>query len=312
VFAANGGGYVENTLLFSKRGLNRMFKRILLSLDGSESAEIVIPYAEELARTFGSVIDVVGVGEGSNEAQDHMFQGYLKDIAVKLRALQIEVNFVHLTGKPASEILNFAAKNNSELIVMAARGKSSAGKWTMGSVSEKVLRITTRPLLLVSRGSPALKENELPVYKKVLAPLDSSELGESALPYAIEICRKTGATLQVLNIIPHAFHEVGGPAHKIQHELVGLLKLQAKEYLEGIRSRLEGEGIEFKSEIVSGYPAITILEYAKANSVDLIAISSHGQSGIDRFVMGSTTDKVIHNSENPVLLVRVKPGKNSK
>ncbi|OGO18023.1 MAG: hypothetical protein A2Z02_07160 [Chloroflexi bacterium RBG_16_48_7] len=143
----------------------------------------------------------------------------------------------------------------------------------------------------------------------MLTPLDGSELGESALPYAIEICKKTGATLYVLHIISHAYHIVGGSAQKLQHELLQILHSQAVEYLESVSLRLKNEGIAFKSELITGYPSVTIIEFAKANNMDLIAMSSHGQSGIDRFVMGSTTDKVIHNSEHPVLLVRVKPGK---
>jgi nucleotide-binding universal stress UspA family protein len=288
-----------------------MFNRILLSLDGAESSEIVIPYVVELARTFNASIDLVGVAEGENEAQANLLQKYLKDMEAKLESRDLRVSISHLRGRPESEILNFAAKNDSSLIAMAARGKTTSVKWPMGSVAEKVLRTTTKPLLLVSRGCSPYTGDDLPVLKKVLVPLDGSELGESALPYAIEICHKTGATLQVLHIISSAYKMTGGTGYalKLQHQLLEVLREEAKEYLEGIADRLKKENIGFKTETVTGYPSIAILEYSRTNNVDLIAISSHGQSGIDRFVMGSTTDKVIHNSEHPVLLIRVKPGK---
>jgi nucleotide-binding universal stress UspA family protein len=288
-----------------------MFDRILLSLDGAESSEIVIPYVVELAKTFNASVDLVGVAEGENDAQGNLLQKYLIDMETKLKGKDLRVSISHLRGKPENEILNFASKNNSDLIIMAARGRSASSKWPMGSVSEKVLRSATRPLLLVSRESPSYTVENLPVLKKILAPLDGSELGESALPYAIEICRKTGATLHVLHIISTAYKMAGGTEYalKLQHQLLDVLHEEAKQYLAGVAEKLKKENIEFKTETTTGYPSVAILEYSKANNIDMIAISSHGQSGIDRFVMGSTTDKVIHNSEHPVLLVRVKLGK---
>ena len=136
-----------------------MFERILVPLDGSKLAELALPYAEELAARAGSQITLLRVIT-SSEAEDYdKNQVYLKGVAKEVeidtkKSLEkpegeIKVETAVLTGNPAEAIVDYAATKKISLIVMASHGRSGIGRWTLGSVAEKVVRGGSSPVLLV-------------------------------------------------------------------------------------------------------------------------------------------------------------------
>lgn len=285
-----------------------MFERIIISLDGSEISEIVIPYTVEIAKRFNSQIDIIGIGEGQENPLDRLFHNYLEEFAAKFKTNGINAGAIHLHGNPSSQILDYAHEKNADLIIMATRGRTNISKWTMGSVAEKVLRATDKPLLLVSQEAPRIPKGEVPVFKRILVPLDGSDMGEAALPFAVSLCCKTNARLYILYIMLATHRITGGIdyAVRLQQQLMETLRKQARDYLNKVAADLDRENLDIKYDLVSGYPSMTILDYAKSNAIDMISLSSHGKGGMDSFTMGSTTDKVVHNSEKPVLLVKWK------
>lgn len=284
-----------------------MFEKILASLDGSELSEAVIPYSETIARLFDSEVNLVGVDAEPHHTLDRVYSGYLNAFAKRLQYKEIKAQAVHLHGKPEVEIINFANKHDISLIIMSTRGAHSTEKGIVGGVSEKVLRVTSRPLMLIPEKMPQRDAGEFP-FRKILVPLDGSELGEAALPYATALCRKMVARLYVLHIMMPAYRITGGMdyAVKLQQQLVGTLRHQATQYLNRIGAELDRENLDVKYDLVSGYASATILDFTRNNAIDLIAMASHGKGGMQRFVMGSTADKVVHNSTKPVIFVRVK------
>jgi nucleotide-binding universal stress UspA family protein len=142
------------------------------------------------------------------------------------------------------------------------------------------------------------------MYKKVLVPLDGSQFAECVLDHVKSIasgCRVSEVVLLfVLEPLPGVTYEV--PAEWLDEGRKQGLDF-GKQYLKKISDDLSSSGIMVSSVVLSGVAAETILSYAQANGIDLIAISTHGRSGLTRWMFGSVADKVIHQSSIPVLIV---------
>ena len=147
------------------------------------------------------------------------------------------------------------------------------------------------------------------MYKKVLVPLDSSELAECALPHVSNLA-KDGSVgeVTILNVIWADFLNVGGAEATIGidvNAMKGKLLLDVKKYLADVQSRFDAEGIKVKTELLeSNRPAAAISDYARKNDMDLIVIATHGYTGLKKLMFGSVAMEVLHNSHAAVLLIR--------
>jgi len=140
-------------------GGTAVYERILVPLDGSELAELALPFAEELAARSGSEITLLCVGESAETEDYAKHEIYLEQIAaVTKHAAEkrldrpegvINVRSTVSVGHPAQEIVDYAERENISLIIMATHGRTGVGRWALGSVAEKVMRAGTTPVLLV-------------------------------------------------------------------------------------------------------------------------------------------------------------------
>lgn len=156
------------------------------------------------------------------------------------------------------------------------------------------------------------------MYKKIMVPLDGSELAECVLPQVetfITGCQ-VGAIVLVRVIEPAALTYKGAyvtSADDLKKIDVNTRKIEeerknnAAEYLQGVVSRLKLDGVKCQTEVISGKVAESLVDYVEANGVDLIIIATHGRSGVSRWVRGSIADRILRASRVPVLMVRA-PG----
>jgi nucleotide-binding universal stress UspA family protein len=159
----------------------------------------------------------------------------------------------------------------------------------------------SRSILDISKGKIF---REIGLYKKILAPLDGSELAERALEHVRAVTKGSrAAKVILLQVVSWPAH----PAHTLSDELIRSesekAEACAKDYLAKVADSLKRDGIAVETAIVRGGPAEEILDYAKKNEVDLIIMSTHGRSGVSRWVFGSVADRVVHHSATPVLIV---------
>ncbi|MEM7344155.1 MAG: universal stress protein [Chloroflexota bacterium] len=143
-------------------------------------------------------------------------------------------------------------------------------------------------------------------YRHILVPLDGSELAEAALPDAFRLARLMGADVTLLQSIYLVDPRFGAsPTYPIYlgHHLERERKV-ANRYLNDVIGRFDTEDIEVRTVVSLGSAADAILGYAYNNPVDVIMMSTHGRTGLDRWVYGSVTNKVLRNANKPVLLVR--------
>ena len=149
------------------------------------------------------------------------------------------------------------------------------------------------------------------MYQHIMVPLDGSELAECVFPHLdciVAGCRTEKVTLVC---VEQPLHVHGGLESMFDHEERGRLEELSierdKSYLEDVAKRLNYEGAVVETKVLSGHVADELANYANANGVDLIIISTHGRSGVSRWVWGSVADKLLRSSCVPVLMVRA-PG----
>jgi len=140
------------------------------------------------------------------------------------------------------------------------------------------------------------------MFKKILVPLDGSALAEAILPQVTELARVPDAELVILRVaLAHAFP--GADPTEAQLQAVR----ESEKYLEEVGKGLKGAGLRVSSVVRYGHAAEEILDHAAFAGIDLIAMSTHGRTGVSRWVLGSVAEKVLRASSMPLLLVRA-PG----
>lgn len=286
-----------------------MFDSILVALDGSEGAEGVLPYLRDLAPRFNSELHIFGVCIPPERGLARLIKIYLERIANDLQEQKIKAKAVLSHGSPPDEILEYVKKNKIGLIAMTTHGRGGFTRWLLGSTAEKVIQETASPVLLIRSRHPSEAEVSRKVaFSRILVPLDGSSIGEAALPCVEALASKIKSSVTLVY--------VGSPVYEalrqLQQEYKGPLPAEMVEdimaasgsYLVRARQAMVEKGFEVDWEVLTGDPAEKILEYAREKNFNLIAMSSHGRGGIARWVLGSVADKVIRNSEAPVLIVR--------
>lgn len=136
-------------------------------------------------------------------------------------------------------------------------------------------------------------------YKKILVPLDGSEVSEAILPEIEKLATAFEATISLLRVA--YVHPV---VYQDPTELQVAATRHAEEYLRGIEEQLKAKGFEVESHVRYGNDAEEILDHCSENGVDLIAMCTHGRSGVKRWLLGSVAEKVLRHGIKPVLLVR--------
>lgn len=153
------------------------------------------------------------------------------------------------------------------------------------------------------------------MYKKILVPLDGSELAECVLPHVDSIAKGCNTenvifirVVEPIQIIPSISEEGYTFGDEVWKRMEAESRATAEHYLTGLTGRVKYDGINVTSEVLTGGQAADIIvEYVTKNGIDLIAIATHGRSGISRWVLGSVADRVLRSSSVPVLTVRA-PG----
>jgi len=295
-----------------------MVEKIMVPLDGSEAAEVVMPYTEEIAAQSGANITLVSVSDPTVGDLDHLYRSYLEHVSERMRRelkdwgaengadIPIEV----LSGEPAAEILRYADEIDASLITMASRGGSGEEAWVLGNIASKVIQASSKPVLLIKTpaSSPALQQKKL--FKKILVPLDGSQIGEAAIPHVQTLAGLLLAQVVLLHVIEVTplvvVPSIDFAYQPVSPEVQAEKMAAAQQYLDSAERILKENGINTSSAMVSGSPASEIIKYAEKNNVELIAMSTHGRSGIGRWVFGSVTEKVLNAGNAALLTVRAK------
>jgi nucleotide-binding universal stress UspA family protein len=142
------------------------------------------------------------------------------------------------------------------------------------------------------------------MYRRMLVPLDGSELAEVVFPYIKELAARLEIDVILLQVAGPVLGQFGPMRRAYIDRVIEIVGREIREIQSDIGTRLETKPIEVRGELVEGYPAEVILRYAEENEVDLIALATHGYSGLKRWGIGSVASKVLSASKIPIWLIR--------
>ena len=299
-----------------------MYTKILIPLDGSKTAERVLPYARALAGSLKVPVKLLGVVDivemtAHMAAKNARYLDSMVDEAVKrgleyLRGIATtfpsgSVECALEKGKSEDVIIENGEADPAILIAMATHGRSGVHRWLLGSVAEKVLRGTANALLLVRSTDEAPAAGEVTL-KSIIVPLDGSEVAESVLPMVAGLAKKLdlGVVLFRAYSIPYSAYGAGDGYYAIDfNELIEAMDDEAREYLEKKAAELKQLGVKKISTVAKeGLSADQIIRLGHETPDNLIAMCSHGRSGVKRWVLGSVTETVVRHSDHPILVLR--------
>ena len=296
-----------------------MFSKILAPLDGSDTAEKVLCYARSLAGALKvpiellEVIDISAMSahlvgdkarflDGFIAEAEGTGRSYLDEIARSLSGFNVTTTVQR--GKPAEVILEKIAAEPETLVAMATHGRSGINRWLLGSVAEKVLRGASNPLFLV-RADDDQQTSEAALHS-IIVPLDGSALAETVLPMVAEMAKIFNAHVLLFRAfeLPASAYYGREPYLPNYDELKNQFRAGAQSYLDSQITKLRAQGLpQVSSELREGVGAEEIICCARERPRSLIAMCTHGRSGVKRWVLGSVTEKVVRHSGDPVLVV---------
>ena len=287
-----------------------MPKKILVSLDGSELSERVIPWLRlilsirpdaevELLRCYEPPSSIYLIPElavpttasFSEENLHGVFKKYLQEHAQTLGLENVSVDVV--MGDAPSQILE--RSSNCDLILMASHGRGGLGRWLMGSVATKVTRGSTVPTLIV--GGHCLQPDATHPVKieNIMVAYDGTPAAERALFHASTLARDFGAKLHLYQAVVQV-----AMTHPVVVEANRADLVRTSESLRSLAKSLDG--VDCRVEVREVATATGIAEYAQEIGADLLVIGSHGKGGLARWMLGSETESVLQEAHCPVLV----------
>ena len=294
-----------------------MYKQIMVPLDGSTFAEAALPLALALSRKTRAGIHFVSVLEPTpafdydewEAAARAWSEGYLDNVAGRVRGESGGAVTTGLrSGQVVETLLTEAGAKHADLVVMATHGRGALSRAWLGSVADALLRQAKMPVLFV-RPSEGPAPASVPAgTETILIPLDGSDLSEEALEHATELGELFGSAYHLTRVVAN-FIDIASPytPHTMQmnQNILADAKASAIEYLEERADHMRRRGLRVTTSVaVDAQAGHGILSEAEAVGCDLIAMATHGRSGMGRLVLGSTADKVLRGTHVPLLLYR--------
>jgi nucleotide-binding universal stress UspA family protein len=285
-----------------------MYENILLPFDGSDGATEVLQHASEIAHWADATIQVLYVADTTRdsvtvvdgETVDALEREgeYIVDEATEtLDALGISHDTDIVQGNPAPTIVEYAERYDQDLVVMPTHGREGISRYLVGSVSEKVVRLSSVPVLTV-RMQP--DETLVFPYENILIPTDGSTAATHAADHVVELAASLDATVHVLSVVDDTAlgMDVRSTVSGKENEEA------ANDAVETIVSEAESRGVtDTVRHIEHGTPAEVILDTVESNDVDAVGMGTTGRRGTDRILLGSVAEKTVRSAPVPVMTV---------
>lgn len=283
-----------------------MKKRYLVPLDGSELAEHALPWARLLGEKYERQVELMQCYEPMASVyllpdfapppvyddQSGVFEEIDKYLKTQVRALPPGLaTTTRCEGDAAAAILDRSETGEIEAVIMASHGRGGLGRWLLGSVATKVVRGIRLPVLVVNAQAEVPPHPQL---RRILVPLDGSKTAEAALKWAIPLARDFNAELKLYQGIAHT--PIG---HPTLDKAVALEVANAQEYLDKVKAEHPEVRATTIAEVAG--PKLGIVDHA--NDCDLIIMSSHGLSGVKRWILGSVAESVLQAADKPLMIV---------
>jgi nucleotide-binding universal stress UspA family protein len=283
-----------------------MYDRILLPFDGSESATAVINHACQIADWADATIEVLFVADTTRDSVT-VVEGRTVDALVQhgervleeatdtLDTLGAAYTTNVVQGNPAPTIADYAEEYDHDLVVLSSRGREGVTRALGGSVSEKVVRLSSVPVL-TARMKP--DEQLAFPYEDILIPTDGSAAATHAADHVLSLAAALGATVHVLSVVEDSLLGLGDEASEAEG------RQAATEAVEDIVERAATHGVDETAEhVTQGTPAEAILDCIEDNDIDAVGMGTTGRRGTERILLGSVAEETVRSAPVPVITV---------
>jgi nucleotide-binding universal stress UspA family protein len=292
------------------------FQNILVPIDFSEFSSSVLNYAIGLAEKFHSNLillhAVVLFEDDVNEEQrlqeyeewvrkrEKNINAHMKKNELRVNQKGISVDSVILRSISAADaILEYLNDHSCDLIIMGTHGRTGLKHIFLGSVAEKIVRLSPIPVLSVHRSVQDFR------IENIIAPIDFSIYSKNAADYAISIAENFKAQVNFIHVIEKEIHPsfYASGVESIFQIDTGLQD-RVIQNMQGFLEEQLNSDIKPRFMVKEGRAHREIVEYAKEEKADLIVISTHGLTGLEYLLLGSTTEKVVRWASCPVLTLK--------
>ncbi|WP_458208011.1 universal stress protein [Haladaptatus sp. NG-SE-30] len=285
-----------------------MYENILLPVDGSEAAGDILHHTGEIATVTDATIHLLFVADTSrdsvtvveNTVVDALVQegaDIVADARKTLDTLGVEYETDVVQGNPAPTIVEYAERYGHDLIVMPTKGREGLARYLRGSVSEKVVRLSSVPVL-TARMEP--DEQLVFPYENILIPTDGSEAATRAAHHGLELAASLDATVHVLSVVDDTSFgpDIRSTLSKDKLEQV------ATDSIDDVLTAAKSRGVtDVISHIEHGKPAEEILASIAPNETHAIVMGTTGRRGVDRILLGSVAEQTVRTAPVPVITV---------
>jgi len=282
-----------------------MFDDILLPTDGSECAQAAVGYAADLATRYDARVHALCVADSRTlenaphhdqirEERAEVAERTCNDVSVS----GVPVEHAVRTDVPHRAILDYATEQDVDLVVMGTHGRTGVERYLLGSVTEKVVRLSEVPVLTVKAAEDGAVTYP---YTDVLVPTDGSEGAETAIGPAVDVANTYDARLHALSVVDTM--AIGVDVRS--GAMLDALEDSAQSAVESVEERATEASVSaVETAIEHGSPYRGIRSYVEERDIDLVVMGTHGRSGIERYLLGSVTEKTVRTSPAPVMTVR--------
>jgi nucleotide-binding universal stress UspA family protein len=292
-------------------------RRILCPIDFSDASRHALEHAVAIARWYGSHITALHVihpaflveppilfaepGAIPTEADRAAMQMRLRDWLQPANEVGLQTDILLEEGNPAPRILECARSLQADLIVTGTHGRGGFERFMLGSVTEKVLRKATCPVLTVP---PAAATATKVPYARLLCPVDFSDSSLAALQFAFSLAKESDARLTILHVFDWPLDDELLAERFDTPELRRLIEEQTRSRLDALVTDDVRTWCKPATTLGYGKPYAQILEVAESERCDLIVIGVRGRNALDLTLFGSTTNQVVRRASCPVLTVK--------
>lgn len=302
-------------------------RRILVPLDGSLTAESILPHARRLATALGASVRLLYVlddGGGDGDQIDDCVEwrlhrvearSYLDQAAGRLEAANLEVDTVVAEGRAARQVIFEVRSWEADLIALASHGHGGADAFSLGGIAQKIVSRAGVSILLARPGPPAAAGDDLAAdshYRKVILPVDLSRRSDWALSVGARIARAGGAEIELVHVVSvpelpeRGSGDFVGRVHRTR--LIETHHEVAREYLASTKENLAAFGLEVGSRILESPTIPRALEEISGDDADtLLVVSAHGFSGASPWPYGSVASHLIMHGRLPLLVLQDLP-----
>ncbi|MER3437112.1 MAG: hypothetical protein C4346_05670, partial [Chloroflexota bacterium] len=289
--------------------------KLMVPLDGSPLAEQALPYARALATPATEIVllevvpwadevrtvlgKLVATAAEVQEAYEASAREELEEVRRTWLGDRPKVTLEVAAGDPAEQILWAAERHAVDLIVMASHGRGALGRWIFGSVADRIARASIIPVMIIHPKDTTAQPEAQPRIQRIVLLTDGSSLSRQAIPMATMLARTLSLPVHVLRaldpatVVSRAALPPAPMPNSLYEDIVRQIKTDAEHGVKAIVEHLLALGISASGDVLEGPPGPTLI--GALLPTDLVVLTSHGRSGLRRWLLGSMAEKIIRS-----------------